>query len=92
MSDITSEQREQIRMSLLRYGLGFFTIGLARQYLASEGFRGLSREQVQAEINYLADPAKALLRESAKAISPEVRHYSTTAAGRDYLAQAGLDS
>jgi hypothetical protein len=89
--NITPEIREQIRLSLLRYGLNHFTIGLARQYLASEGMRGLSREEVQAEINYLADPQKALLRENPKAVSPEMRTYATTAAGRDYLAEAGLD-
>jgi hypothetical protein len=88
---LTPEQREQVRLSLLRYGLGSFTVGLARQYLASEGFRGLTKEQVQAEINYLADPAKALLRLNGKLISPEVATYSTTAEGRDYLAQVVPD-
>lgn len=87
----TPEQREQIRLSLLRYGLGSFTVGLARQYLASEGFRGLTREQVQAEINYLADPAKGLLAPNSKLISPEVATYSTTANGRDYLAGIGVE-
>jgi hypothetical protein len=79
--------REQVRLSLLRYGLGSFTVGLARQYLASEGFRGLSKEEVQAEINYLCDPEKKFLRPNGKLISPEVATYSTTATGRDYLAQ-----
>jgi hypothetical protein len=88
--NVTPEQREQIRLSLLRYGLGSFTVGLARQYLASEGFRGLSKEEVQAEINYLCDPAKGLLRANSKLISPEVATYSTTATGSDFLAQNGI--
>jgi hypothetical protein len=89
--EVTPEQREQIRLSLLRYGLGAFTAGLARQYLASEGFRGLTKEQVIAEIKYLADPAKGMLAVSGKLISPEVASYSTTANGRDYLAGLGVE-
>ncbi len=88
---LTAEQREQVRLSLLRYGLGSFTVGLGRQYLASEGFRGLSKEDVQAEINYLCDAAKSLLRANSKLISPEVATYSTTANGRDYLAASGVE-
>jgi hypothetical protein len=88
---VTPEQREQIRLSLLRYGLGSFTVGLARQYLASEGFRGLSKEEVRAEILYLADPSKGFLRQNDKLISPEVATYSTTANGRDYLAGMGVE-
>lgn len=89
--EITPEQREQLRLSLLRYGLGSFTLGLARQYLTSEGFRGISKEQVQAEINYLSHPQKGLLAENGKLISPEVRTYSTTPNGRDYLAGQGVE-
>ena len=88
--ELTSEQREQVRLSLLRYGLGSFTLGLARQYLASEGWREVTKAEVQGEINYLCDPQKGLLRENSKLISPEVATYSTTANGRDYLARAGL--
>jgi hypothetical protein len=88
--NLTPELREQVRLSLLRYGLGTFTVGLARQYLASEGFRGLSREDVQAEIDYLADAGKGLLAHESKPVSPEVRKYKTTAAGRDYLAEQGV--
>ena len=90
--ELTPETREQVRLSLLRYcmaGNGI-TLGLARQYLASEGMGTLTKEDVQAEINYLADPQKDLLRSIGKLISPEVQRYRTTAAGRDFLAQAGL--
>ena len=88
---VTPELREQIRLNLLRYGLGSFTLGLARQYLISEGFRGLSKQEVQAEVNYLADPANELLRSNSKLISPEVALYTTTARGRDYLATQGVE-
>lgn len=88
---MSPEQRQQIRLSLLRYGLGSFTVGLARQYLISEGQHGITREQVQAEIDYLADPDKRLLRKNDNLVSPEVATWSTTAAGRDYLAQSGQE-
>lgn len=88
---LTPEQREQVRLSLLRYGLGSFTSRLARQNLTSEGFRGLTQQEVQAEINYLCDPQKGLLVQIGKLISPEVCSYTTTATGRDYLAQAGQE-
>jgi hypothetical protein len=51
----------------------------------------VSREQVVAEVEYLADPAKGLLRRNGELISPEVATYSTTAAGRDYLAASGVE-
>lgn len=88
---LTAEQREQVRLSLLRYGLGGFGIGLAVQYLRSEGWGGITREQVQAEIEYLADASKGLIRAEEKSISPEVRRWKTTAAGRDYLAEQGQE-
>lgn len=86
---LTSEQREQVRLSLLRYGLGGFSASLARQYLISEGFGLIPLEMVNAEIDYLADPEKKFLRAANKTISPEVKLWKTTAAGRDYLAEQG---
>lgn len=85
---LTNEQREQVRLSILRYGLGSFTVGLSRQYLASEGFKGLSKEEVQLEIDYLEQ--KGLVRKLSKLISPENRSYSTSAEGRDFLAESGI--
>lgn len=87
--NLTPEQREQVRLSLLRYGLGSFTKGLARQYLRSEGFRAIEAEEVEAEVRYLEE--KSLLRKNDKLVSPEVKTWSTTAAGRDYLAEQGLE-
>jgi hypothetical protein len=91
LTTLTPQQREQVRYSLLRYGLGYMTTGLAHQYLVSEGHRGIAREQVQQEINYLCDPEKGLMRENTKLVSPEMATYSTTALGRDLLAEAGLE-
>lgn len=87
---LTSEQREQVRLSLLRYGLGGFTAPLARQYLISEGFGPIPLDLVNAEIQYLADDDKKFLRPESKAISPEVKKWKTTATGRDYLAEQGI--
>ncbi len=78
-----------MRLSLLRYGLGKFTRSLARAYLRGEGWKELTPEQIQAEIDYLAHPQKALLERLNKAVSPEVAEYQTTPAGRDYLAIQG---
>lgn len=89
---ISVEQREQVRLSLLRYGLagGGFKVGLATAYLRAEGWK-LERSEVQAEINYLAHPQKGLLEQVAKAVSPEVAEYRTTPNGQDYLAQVSQD-
>lgn len=83
------EQREQVRLSLLRYGLsGRLTVGLAHQYLKSEGHPVKDQEEVKAEIWYLEE--KGLMAMVPQAVSPEVKHYRTSAAGRDYLAEQGF--
>jgi len=87
--NVTPEQREQVRLSLLRYGLGFFTLGLAVSYLRSEGL-GLDRDQMRMEIGYLED--KGFLKVMQKEISPENKLWATTASGRDYLAERGVES
>lgn len=76
---------------MLRYGLATFSLGLAVQYLRSEGFRGIERRAVQQEIEYLADSEKGFLKAADKAISPENKQWFTTAKGRDYLAEQGVD-
>ena len=79
---------EQIRLSLLRYCDTAAQYGLAtpllRQFLLSEGFRGLTDATVRAELLYLAD--KGLLAPLPKLISPENEAWRITAAGRDFLA------
>ncbi len=86
--NLTPEQREQVRLSLLRYGLRYFSLVLARSYLIAEGFARIEPETVQAEARYLMD--KGLLISRGKKISPENHVYETTAEGRDYLAEAGI--
>ena len=85
---MTNEQREQVRLSVLRccesaaqYGLA---TGLLRQFVANEGFRGLTEEELRAELVYLAD--KGLVASLPKTISPENEAWRITAEGRDFLA------
>lgn len=86
---MTPTDREQLRLSLLRF-LGDnptrfgFNAALLLQMARNEGRPGLSREAAAAELEYLAD--KGLVAEVAKPISPENRAWRITAAGRDLLA------
>ena len=86
---LTPQQREQVRLSILRYCLRPTSTGLICANLRAEGFRTIKREQVEDEIVYLGD--KGFLKAEAKAISPEVANYRSTAEGRDYLAQQGQE-
>jgi hypothetical protein len=85
---MNSQQREQIRLSILRYCESADQYGLAAplllQFIRSEGFRGLSAAGLRAEIDYLAD--KSLLAPVVKPISPELPAWRITASGRDFLA------
>ena len=87
------QQREQIRLSLLRYCESADQYGLAGalllQFLRNEGFRRLTREGLDAELLYLAD--KGLLIAVEKPVSPENPAWRITAAGRDLLAERGGD-
>lgn len=89
---MTPEQREQARLSLLRYaawGTGWgIGIRLARASLAGEGLP-LTTDEVAAEIQYLED--KGLLEPVKKLVSPENTRWRRTAAGTDYLAQQGQE-
>ena len=84
----SQEQREQIRLSILRYCDSADQYGLAatllHQFLRSEGFRSLTAERLELELAYLAD--KFFLAPVLKPISPENRAWRITAAGRDFLA------
>ena len=84
----TTEQREQIRLSLLRYCGSAAQYGLATELLAqllrSEGFGGMDREEARAELMYLAD--KGLVVSVEKRISPENEAWRITAEGRDLMA------
>lgn len=89
---MTPEQREQIRLSLLRYldaqaegapGRGV-TAAVLRQHLVSEGFP-VSEATVLAELHYLR--GKALVETVKKALSPENPLWIITSQGRDEYAQ-----
>lgn len=88
---MNSFDREQVRLSLLRYLTANPTqYGLParylRQALASEGMVA-SEAEVLAEIQYLVD--KALVAEVTKLVSPENQAWRITAGGRDQLARGG---
>lgn len=82
-------EREQVRLSLLRYLAANRTpyglpVGALRQYLAAEG-TVIEAEFVASEMAYLTD--KGLVEEIQKRLSPEVRCWRITANGRDLMAQ-----
>lgn len=89
---ISAEDLKQIRLSLLRYGLRLrgITLGVATSYLRAEGFM-VDRDQVALEIKYLAGPGKELLAEVKQLVSPDMKSWETTPAGRDYLAEQGQE-
>jgi hypothetical protein len=88
---MTTQQREQIRLGLLRYCDAADEYGLAAslllQFVRNEGLRRVTAESLDAELAYLAD--KGLLAAVRKTISPENRSWRITAAGRDLLAERG---
>jgi hypothetical protein len=85
---MSPRQREQVRLSLLRYGLGGADAPLLGYYLRAEGFR-VSARALALELEYLLD--KGFLALAPKQISPENKVFRTTAAGRDYLAVQGQE-
>jgi hypothetical protein len=87
--NLTPNQREQLRISILRLCLDPMRPGLLLAYLRAEGFTRLEAEQLEREIIYLAD--KQLLTSANGPVSPELKHWRTTATGRDTLAQQGME-
>jgi hypothetical protein len=90
---MNAAQREQIRLSVLRYCDAADPYGLADelllQFIRSEGFRTVTAAQLRAELQYLTD--KSLLTAVPKTISPENSAWRITAAGRDFLAMQNPD-
>jgi hypothetical protein len=87
---LTSDDREQLRLSLLRFlEANNSRFGLPTDFLLqrarAEGRPMLLREQIETELDYLTD--KTLVDEVLKSISPERRSWRITAAGRDHFAQ-----
>lgn len=86
---MTATQREQLRLSLLRFLEANNTrFGLSTELLLqmarAEGRPVLARPDVEAELQYLFD--KGYATEAAKALSPENRNWRITANGRDAFA------
>ena len=86
---MTSTDREQLRISLLRFldanAARSTAFDLLVQYAKSEGRPALTREIVQAELNYLE--GKGLVAKKTKLISPENPAYDITSDGRDAYAE-----
>jgi hypothetical protein len=87
--NLTPTQREQLRLAILRLCLSPHRPALLLGYLRAEGFARIQPEQLELEITYLAD--KQLLTSGNGPVSPELKHWRTTAAGRDTLAQQGME-
>jgi hypothetical protein len=87
---MNANDREQVRLSLLRYldanaGKRFpLSEPLLRRYLQGDGF-DCSEIEVRAELNYLFD--KRLAKPSEKQISPENITWVITSDGRDEYAK-----
>lgn len=87
---MNSEEREQLRLSLLRFldanaTVRFLGTGLLLQMAKAEGRGDLKAAEVEAELRYLLD--KGFVEMAAKQISPENKTWRITAAGRDAFAQ-----
>lgn len=89
MRTMDATTRENLRHSLLRFtseNRSRFGLPLAYLHAAAlaEGRRNLTLPEVEFELDYLSE--KGLLTVPEKLISPEVRAWRITAAGRDHLA------
>lgn len=84
-------ETERLRIALLQQLREVAPLALPVSQLATgaalAGFRDCARE-VRSEVAYLQD--KALVADDLKVLSPELKRYRITAAGRDFLAQEGL--
>lgn len=83
--------REQFRLKLLQLVEATGAVGMRvpaiDTHLAAHGYDH-TEAQLVAEIAYLAD--KGLLAQVDKILSPELKRWRITAAGRDFLAEQGL--
>ena len=89
---MTATEREQVRLSLLRYCAAADRFGLhvafLLQAIRNEGFRVVDLAELERELEYLVE--KGLVAAAEKPISPDLRTFRATAAGRDYLAARGI--
>jgi len=91
---MTPEQREQLRLSILRVLAANVTpygtpLTFLRSLLIAEGRPWLTRQDVEAEMLYLRDAG--LVATVDKPVSPENTAWRVTKEGRDFLALRGLD-
>jgi hypothetical protein len=63
-------------------------LAICRLYARRMGHRGIDDERLLAELDYLA--GKGLIESPAKLVSPAMREWRITAAGRDYAEMKGL--
>ena len=85
----TPEQREQLRLSLLRFmddnaSTRGMSAALLLQMARSEGRPDMDLSQVKVELQYLQD--KKLIADVGKTISPELACFRINADGRDFVA------
>lgn len=88
---MTAAERELLRHQLLLSLAAQASFALTPRVLAVQtSLAGLvvTDVQIAQELQYLAD--KNFVQADAKAVSPELKRYRLTAAGRDYLAEQGL--
>ena len=89
---MSAARLEHVRLSALRYCAETGEIGYMErailQDIRNEGLRELTESELRAEMQYLAD--KGLITAVSKALSPDLKRWRVTAAGRDFLAEQGL--
>ena len=86
---MSRSELEQLRLSLLRFLEANVTryalpTAVLRQMARAEGSQ-VSAEEVEAELRYLEDGD--LVTVNSKMVSPEIRAWRITKAGRDFYAQ-----
>lgn len=88
---MTPEAREIFRQEILSIANNASPVGVTARifevYLRPLGITH-TRQELEAQIAYLVD--KGLLKITDKAISPELRVWTVTSQGTDYLASNGL--
>ena len=89
---MTAETRKFLRIALLRAAAASrgngLTLALCTFTARTLALR-IATEDVEEEVQYLVD--KDFLEKVSSAISPEVRAWRITAAGRDWLATEGYE-
>lgn len=89
---MNAAQRQLLRTGLLQQlaivAPGTVPLGTLRNGMIVGGFPGIGDAELAAELAYLVD--KGLAESPAQLLSPELKRWRATAAGRDYLAEQGI--